>query len=474
MTASPQREARGVRASTERDARGMTAPVEQRQQHGSEPLPRDAELGFELAKPARFSAGRLFAFALVGAVVFGGAFAFAYLPHLHAQGELERAAAARAHAVPRITVVTPKLLSNERTLSLPGSVQPLEEAVIYARASGYVRRWLVDIGAHVEANELLAEIDTPELDQELSQARAALAQAQANVLQAQANRQLAIVQLQRTGKLVEAGLSPQQDLDTTQSRSDVSDADLKVAEANVRAQQANIRRISDLQAFSRVTAPFAGTITARSIDRGSLVTAGNVATPLFTLASTNVVRVFVQVPQDAAPSIVLDAPAELDVREFPNQKFNGKIARTAGALDSATRTLSTEVRVPNSDGRLLSGMYAEVRVTLPAARRVFELPATVLMSDAAGVRIGVVGADNRIHLQRIVIDRDLGSTVHIASGLEGTEHVVQVPGAELEEGQVVEPVAAKAPPPSASNSATPPAQSGVGPSPVAPAAPAAR
>jgi multidrug efflux pump subunit AcrA (membrane-fusion protein) len=159
------------------------------------------------------------------------------------------------------------------------------------------------------------------------------------------------------------------------------------------------------------------------------------------------------VPQDAAPSIVLDAPAELDVREFPNEKFVGKVARTAGALDPATRTLSTEVRVPNSDGRLLSGMYADVRVTLPAARRVFELPATVLMSDAAGLRIAVVGADNRVHLQRVVLDRDLGATVQIASGLDGSERVIQVPNAELEEGQPVEPLAAKVPPPSASSSA---------------------
>src|SRR4051794_1936 len=199
-------------ASTPRDARS------------AEPLPPDAELGFELAKPARPSRGRVVALVALGVVVFGGAFVFAFLPRHHADSELERAAAERAHALPRVTTVKPRLLSNERTLTLPGSVQPLEEAVIYARASGYVRRWLVDIGAHVEANELLAELDTPELEQELAQARASLAQAQANVLQAQANKGLATTQNQRTGKLVEAGLSPQQDLDQTQSRTEVSAA----------------------------------------------------------------------------------------------------------------------------------------------------------------------------------------------------------------------------------------------------------
>jgi membrane fusion protein (multidrug efflux system) len=448
----------------------MTASTP-RQASGTEPLPPDAELGFELAKPARLSTGRLLAFVALGAAVFGGAFLVAYLPRRHAERELERSASDRAHALRRVTVVKPRLLSSERTLTLPGSVQPLEEAVIYARASGYVRRWLVDIGAHVEANELLAEIDTPELDQELAQARAALAQAQANVLQAQANKGFANTQNQRTGKLVEAGLSPQQDLDQTKSRTEVTEADLKVAEANVNAQRANIRRISDLEAFSRVTAPFAGTITERTIDRGSLVSAGGTATPLFRLASTNIVRVFVQVPQDAAPSVVLNAPAELVIREFPNQKFEGTVARTAGALDQATRTLSTEVRVPNADGRLLSGMYAEVRISLPSARHVFELPATALMSDAQGLRIGVVDASNRVHLRPIVLERDLGSTVHIASGIDGTERVVQLPGAELAEGQVVDAVAAKVPPPSPSSSVALTGSLGAAPRPAASNAP---
>lgn len=403
--------------------------------------PHAADLGFELAKPARWSAGRMLAALVVVGVAFAGLFAFGYLPKRAANQTLVKEAAERGRAVPRVAFVTPRLVSSERKLSLPGSVQPLEEAVIYARASGYVRRWLVDIGGHVKEGDLLAEIDTPELDQELAQARAALAQAQANVVQAQANQGLATTRLDRTGKLVEAGLSPQQDLDQTKAQSVVNDADLRVAEANVAAQQANIRRINDLRGFSKVTAPFSGTITERSVERGSLVTAGNVATPLFKLASTDTVRVFVQVPQDAAPSIQLGAPAELQVREFPNEKFTGTVARTAGALDAATRTLSTEIRVANPTGRLLAGMYAEAKLSLTSERRVFELPATVLMVDAAGLRIGIVRSDDTVHLQRIVLERDLGATVQLATGLEGGERVVQIAGLELEEGQKVEPVA---------------------------------
>jgi len=411
------------------------------------------DLGFELAKPARWSPLRLLVGLSIIGLAFAGLFAFAYLPRRAASQTLAREATERAQAVPRVAVVTPHLVSSERKLSLPGSVQPLEEAVIYARASGYVRRWLVDIGARVKEGDLLAEIDTPELDQELAQARAALAQAQANVVQAKANQGLATTSLDRTGKLVEAGLSPQQDLDTSHAQSLVGDAALTVAEANVAAQNANIRRINDVRSYSRVMAPFAGTITERSVDRGSLVTAGNVSTPLFKLASSDTVRVFVQVPQDAAPSIVLGTPTELAVREYPSEKFAGTVARTSGALDSATRTLNTEVRVPNPGGRLLSGMYAEVKLTLASERRVFELPATVLMVDASGLRIGIVRSDDTVHLQRIVLERDLGATVQLATGLEGGERVVQLAGVELVEGQKVAPVAGTPPPTPAASAA---------------------
>lgn len=411
------------------------------------------ELGFDLAKPVEVSRTRLLLGGLATIVLLCGAFGFTYAPKRAARAELEQTTNARVQALPRVAVIAPELLSGKQALTLPGSIQPLEEAVIYARASGYVRRWLVDIGTHVTENQLLAEIDTPEIEQELAQARAALAQAQANVAQAEANQGLAASRLDRTGKLVEAGVSPQQDLDQTQAQSAVGEADVKVAQANVAAQQANIRRLSELKAYSRVTAPFAGTITERSVDRGSLVSGGNVATPLFRLASTDTVRVFLQVPQDAAPSIVLDAPAELKIREFPNQKFEGHVARSAGALDSATRTLSTEVRVANPDGKLLAGMYAEVSLKLPRARRVFELPATVLSNDANGLRIGVVTEDNQVRYQRVTIERDLGATIQVASGLDGSERVIQVASADLGEGQRVEPYvkkeAAPAPAPSA-------------------------
>jgi membrane fusion protein (multidrug efflux system) len=394
-------------------------------------------LGFSLPSAARPSRARVLLLILLGAGVLAIAFFAAYLPRVKAHRELAQAARANEGRLARVAVLTPKLVADGHTLKLPGSIQPLEEAVIYARANGYVRRWLVDIGAKVQADALLAEIETPEVDQELMQGRAALAQSRANQVQAEATRELAKTRLSRTEKLVEAGVAPQQELDQTQAQSTVGDADVKVAEAAVAAQQANIRRLSDLQSFSRVTAPFAGTITSRSIERGSLVTAGN-GTPLFRLAALDPVRVFLQIPQNLAPSVAVGTKARVRIREFADRSFEATVARTAGALDPASRTLNTEIRIPNPDGKLLSGMYAEVELTLPTPHRVYELPATALMVDASGMRVALVTEKGVLHLQPVVLERDLGATVQIASGLEGNEKVVQIASADLAEGERVE------------------------------------
>lgn len=403
-----------------------------------------AELGFDLPAPAKVSRGRAVTLFALGGVALGALFVLALVPRKAARAELEAQAAAVGNAIPRLAVAPAKLVSSDRALKLPASVQPLEEAVIYARASGYVGRWLVDLGDKVKADQLLAEIETPEINQEISQGHAALAKAQANKLQAEASQGLASSKLDRTGKLVNAGVATQQELEQTQAESAVGNANVNVAQAAIEAEQANIRRLGDLKQFSRVTAPFAGTITARSVDRGSLVTAGN-ATPLFRLAATDTVRVFVQLPQDVAPSITVGGSAKVLVREFAGQSFEGKVARTAGALDPVTRTLNTEIRVPNPDGKLLAGMFAEVALSLSAPRQVYEIPATALLSDAQGLRVARVMPDNTLHLQPIVVERDLGPTLQVSSGITATDRIVQIAGAELAEGQKVEPVAPKAP-----------------------------
>jgi len=334
-------------------------------------------------------------------------------------------------------VVAPKVTASDRAIALPGSVQPLEETLIYARANGYTRRWLVDMGDKVKEGQLLAEIDTPELDQELEQGRAQLAQAQASIGQSVANRDFSKTTLERYKQLTPAGLASQQDLDQKRAQSLVDEANVTVAQANANAQEANIRRLVQLKSFARVLAPFDGTITQRMIERGALVTSGN-ATPLFKISATDPMRVFVQIPQDVAPSVQIDAGAKVTVREYPNRVFDGTVWRSAGALDPTSRTMSTVVRIPNPKGEILGGMYAQVALTLPVPHRVLEIPATALLNDAKGLRVAVVDSDNKIRFTTVVIERDTGANLEISSGLQPTDRVVKIAGAELFDGKSVE------------------------------------
>ncbi|WP_437578960.1 efflux RND transporter periplasmic adaptor subunit [Sorangium sp. So ce887] len=403
------------------------------------PGPPADDLGFDLPPPAAMTRTRGVALGVGLVVVLGAAFAAAYLPRRSARAALEEGVRATEGAAPRVVVVAPQPVSSDRALALPGSIQPLEETVVYPRVSGYVRRWTVDIGDRVEEGQVLAEIDTPELDQELAQARAQLVQASAGLVQAQASRDVSRSSVKRYEQLVPAGVAPQEELEERQGQAHVAEAGVTVAQAAITAQKASIQRLLDLKKFAKIAAPFAGTVTSRTIERGALVTAGN-GTPLFRISATDPVRVFVGVPQDVAPSVRVDAPAKVTVREFAAQPFQGTIARTAGALDAATRTMNTEVRVPNPDGRLLAGMYAEVALTLPTPHRVLEIPATALYNDAKGLRVAVVEAGGKIRFVPITVERDTGATIQVSTGLDGSERIVKLASAELTEGMAVDVV----------------------------------
>jgi RND family efflux transporter MFP subunit len=327
-------------------------------------------------------------------------------------------------------------MSSDHAIVLSGSVRPLQETVVYPRASGYISNWLVDIGDKVKEGQTMAEIETPELDQELDQARAQEAQAAAGVTQATANMEFSKANLERFKQLVPAGVASQQDLDKTQAQSVVDSASVSVAKAAVAVQEANIRRLMQLKSFAHVTAPFAGTVTSRTVDRGALVSAGN-ATPLFKVAALDPVRVFVQVPQDIATGIQNDIDAKVSTREFPGRTFAGKVAHSAGALDQSTRTMLIEVRVPNPKNELLSGMYAEVALTLPSSHKVYEIPATALLNDARGLRVAVVDADSKLRLVPITIERDTGATVQVASGITDSDRVVKLASADMVDGKLV-------------------------------------
>jgi len=401
--------------------------------HAETPLHDGHAVGFAPPAPAEVSPKRAIAIGIGVLLLLAAAFFVAYLPRRHDRAALAEAARAAEKSLRRVEVVLPKPLSSSGAASFPGAVKPLEEAVLYSRANGYVRDWKVDIGDKVKKDDLLAEIETPELDQEIAQARAQLAQAEAGIAQATANLNFSKSTRDRFQKLVASGVATQQDLDQKAAQADVDVANLNMAKAVVGTQRANIARLDQLKSFARVVAPFAGTITARMIDGGSLVAPGTTA-PLFRLAAIDPVRVFVDVPQDVAPSVRVDTPAVVSVREYPGRSFQGRVARTAGALDPASRTLSTEVRVPNGDGALFAGMYAEVHLTLPISHRILELPATAILTDAQGTRVQMVGADGSVHLVRVVIERDLGQTVYVSEGLDPGDHVVKIASAELAEG----------------------------------------
>ncbi len=417
----------------------MTPPLDSHESSRPSPAgaPANDDLGFDLPAPAKLSRSRAVLVVAVAVGLVGAAFAFGYLPRKAEHAALVEAAGANEGALPRVEVVLPKAGSSDRAIALPGSVQPLEETTIYARASGYVRKWSVDIGDKVQPGDLLVELDTPELDQELDQARAQLNQAQAALVQSKANRELSQANLQRYKQLAPSGVVSLAELDQRQAMAQVDEASVSVAQANIAAQQANIRRLSQLKSFARVTAPFGGTVTQRWVENGALVSAGN-GQPMYKIAAMDPARVFVQVPQDVAPGVRSGVPATVSVREYPGRKFTGTVTRAAGELDPATRTMNTEVRVANADAALIAGMYAQVAFTLPSPHRVFEVPSSAIMSDAHGSRVAVVGDDSSVRLVPVVIERDNGASIEVARGLSATDQVVKLPSAQLVDGRRVQ------------------------------------
>jgi RND family efflux transporter MFP subunit len=391
----------------------------------------------ELPEPATLGHRRVLVLMLIAFVCLGFAFLAGYVPRKTAEKKLTSSQHKRPQ-VERVAVVRPKRVETGVHVVLPGSIQALHDTLIYPQATGYIAKFVAEIGDRVKAGQALAEVDTPALDQELDQARAALVQAEASLGQAQANRDFAGVTLKRYAVLRPTGVASQQDLDQRQAEDEVAEANLHAAEAAVGVAMASVRRLVRLKQFAKVMAPFAGTITARYIDRGTLVTSGS-TTAMYRLVANDPVRVFVQVPQDLAPSVAVGARAELLLREYPGRVFTGTIKRTAGALDTNTRTLNTEVHVPNPKNELLAGMYTNVTLTLTHPRVLYELPSTALHFDAHGLRVLVVGPQNRVHFVPVTLERDLGPTILIANGLQGDERVLKLVNPGLHDGMLVQP-----------------------------------
>jgi RND family efflux transporter MFP subunit len=319
----------------------------------------------------------------------------------------------REMAVPAVAVVTPTRGAPHEEIVLPGTMQAFTDAPIYARTSGYLKRWYVDIGARVRPGQLLAEIDTPELDQQLQQARADLSTAQANA-------RLAQTTADRYRDLIKSDSVSRQDLDN-------ANGNLEAREAAVESARANVKRLEQLQAFRRIEAPFAGVITARNTDIGALIDSGSNAKELFHVAAVHRLRVFVNVPEVYSRAARTGLPADLTLKEFPGRRFTGTLARTSSAIDVASRTLLTEIDVDNARNELLPGSYAEVHIKLPSATTTLQLPVDALIFKGDGQQVATVDAQSRVALVPVTSGRDFGELVEILSGLTGGERVVSNP-----------------------------------------------
>ena len=315
--------------------------------------------------------------------------------------------------------------------------------MVNARATGYVRRWRVDIGDRVHVGDVLAELDTPEsFDQALQQARATLKQQDAALEQAIANRDFAKVTASRQDVLVGQGLVARQDADQADAQFKVGEANVHAGDANVAAAEASVRQLGQLVSFGHVVAPFDGRITQRTIDVGSLVIAGGAAgsLPLFRIEAIDPIRVFVQVPQAFALSVKDAEAASVSIRQIPGRAFEGRVTRTAGTLDPALRTLNVEIDIPNPKGELLGGMYAQVAIEVAVAHRVVRVPSSAVISDARGVHVATVDVAGRVHLVEVARGLDNGRDVDLIDGLVGGEQVIASPGGDVADGVQVDPV----------------------------------
>jgi len=376
----------------------------------NDPGPRASKRGWLIAVAV---------FAVVALVVISGV-----LPRVRARATL-KAETARL-AIPTVSVVQPKRAAASQEIVLPANVQPYITAPIYARTNGYLKHWYADIGAHVKKGQLLAEIETPEVDQQLQQARA-------NLNTAQANLSLAQITANRYQDLLKTDSVSKQDTDNALGAYAASKAVLQ-------ADEANVKQLEALQSFEKIYAPFDGVITARNTDIGALISAGTGAggttTELFHIAQTATLRAYVNVPEAYSLGAKPGLGAELALAEFPERRFPGNLVRTADSIDPASRTLLVEIDVANPTGTLLSGAYAEMHLKLPGATS-FTLPVNTLMFRSEGLRVAVVSDGKHADLKPITLGHDFGSDVEVISGLTGDESIIINPPDSLVSGEEV-------------------------------------
>lgn len=387
---------------------------------------------------------------IVVASFFGG-----YLPHQKRQTELVAEAKTETESAPLVNVTTVEKSSGKSELVLPGNIQAVTEAPVLARATGYIKTRTVDMGDRVKEGQLLAEIDAPELASQVRQAQAAveqanagLEQANANLVQGRTNEQLYKTTAERWDKLVSRGAVSRQENDTYQAQYQAQAATVQalekavnVAKSNIGVAEANLARLTEMQGYVKVVAPFDGVITQRNVDVGALVNEGN--TLLYRISQTGRLRIYVNVPQADAAAVHVGQPAKITISDLPSKVFNGTVTRTANSLDQASRTLLAEVQVPNDAGLLLPGMYAQVDFTTPRAEPPLLIKGDALVVRSNGPQVAIVEPDNTIHFQSVALGRDYGDRIEILSGLTAGQQLAVNPGDNIQEHAKVKPVSIK-------------------------------
>src|SRR5438552_6577596 len=412
----------------------------------SEGLPMTVPERAVMPAPPAIPVRRVRRILLAAGAAFGVLFLVGVVPRVMLHYRLRAAATAVQQQPPVVSTVSPQRAPEVIEVPLPGSMQAILETGLWARTNGYLQARYVDIGDRVNRGQLLADIDTPEVDQQLMQAIATMSQDKANVVKFEADLALARTTLQRYVAAGPGTVSKQQIDERTSA---VTDAEKVVdaARATVNADEANVHRLVDLQSFQKVYAPFDGVITARNVDPGSLISAGSTTgtRELFVLAQVEVLRIFVYVPQSYASDIKAGQSADVSVRELPGRVFHGTVTRTAGAIDPTSRTLLTEVQVPNPEGLLLSGSYATVRFNIQRPDPPLVVPQNALLIDGNGVRVALAEADGTLHYRSIQIGRDFGTDVGVLSWVDATDVLATGLAANIAEGSRVEtaPGAAK-------------------------------
>ena len=387
----------------------------------------DTDLHGGNSEPSRSGSNHGWLYAILALIIVAAIVVAGILPRLKARAALKTET--NDLAVPNVSVIHPKLGAPQQEIVLPGNMEAFTDSPIYARTDGYLKKWYVDIGGHAKAGQLLAEIETPEVDQQLDQARADLNTAQANYTLSQTT---AI----RYQDLAKSDSVSKQDVDNAQG-------DFAAKKAMVASAQSNVKRLEEIQSWEKIYAPFDGVVTARNTDVGHLINsgAGTPAAELFHMAATQTLRVFINVPQADSQAAKPGLVADLTLPEFPGRTFKGKLVRTADSINPATRTLLVEVDVDNASGELLPGAYTEVHLKVPTGVPSLILPVTALIFRSQGLQVATVQGGNRAVLTSITLGRDMGTEVEVVSGLTADDSVIVSPPDSLIAGEQVRVVA---------------------------------